>query len=316
MNYDKIGKFIQEKRKKMNLTQKGLAKKIGVTDKAISKWERGQGCPDVSILEILSKELGCSILELLKGREIENKVISVTEVDDYVKEGIKFSKNNLLNKFKIILNRGIELLIIIITLWLGYLNIVQIIYIDKEYNYSVNKYRRKEFLSYIDCVSKNMEIIKNDKGKFEDDDYQLIVENISNYYEDINKIKLFKYIKDNKELTFNVNDLRLLNMGGYYIGYEYKTLDILSKYVDNNGINRYKELMINDRIYNEHLSRYVTIEPYFTYKYRLPNSDDPGDELFSYQLDDLSYIEYDLKNELCRLIYLMELIMEVGDIHE
>ena len=53
MNYDKIGKFIQEKRKEKNLTQKELANKLGVTDRAVSKWERGVGCPDVSILEIL-----------------------------------------------------------------------------------------------------------------------------------------------------------------------------------------------------------------------------------------------------------------------
>ena len=72
MNYDKIGKIIQEKRKEKNLTQKELAEKIGVTDRAVSKWERGVGCPDVSILEILSKELDCSILEILKGRKIEN----------------------------------------------------------------------------------------------------------------------------------------------------------------------------------------------------------------------------------------------------
>ena len=81
MNYDKIGSFIQQKRKDKNLTQKQLAEKIGVTDRAISKWERGQGCPDVSILEVLSKELGCSILELLKGRKIENEVIPVTEAN-------------------------------------------------------------------------------------------------------------------------------------------------------------------------------------------------------------------------------------------
>ena len=52
MNYDKIGSFIQQKRKDKGLTQKQLAEKLGVTDRAISKWERGQGCPDVSILEI------------------------------------------------------------------------------------------------------------------------------------------------------------------------------------------------------------------------------------------------------------------------
>lgn len=41
MNYDKIGSFIQQKRKDKGLTQKQLAEKLGVTDRAISKWERG-----------------------------------------------------------------------------------------------------------------------------------------------------------------------------------------------------------------------------------------------------------------------------------
>ena len=51
MNYERIGKFIQEKRKEKGLTQKELAQKLNITDKAVSKWERGLGCPDVSILK-------------------------------------------------------------------------------------------------------------------------------------------------------------------------------------------------------------------------------------------------------------------------
>ena len=92
MDQIKIGKFIAECRKKNNLTQMQLAEKLNITDRAISKWERGQGCPDVSILEVLSKELGCSILELLKGREIENEVIPVIEADDYVRDSMNISK--------------------------------------------------------------------------------------------------------------------------------------------------------------------------------------------------------------------------------
>ena len=49
MNYEKIGEFISSKRKEKNMTQSDLAKKLGVTDKAVSKWERGLGCPDVSL---------------------------------------------------------------------------------------------------------------------------------------------------------------------------------------------------------------------------------------------------------------------------
>ena len=50
MNQIKIGRFIAECRKKENLTQMQLAKKLGITDKAISKWERGVAMPDTSII--------------------------------------------------------------------------------------------------------------------------------------------------------------------------------------------------------------------------------------------------------------------------
>ena len=50
MNQIKIGRFIAECRKKSNLTQMQLAEKLGITDKAISKWERGVAMPDTSIM--------------------------------------------------------------------------------------------------------------------------------------------------------------------------------------------------------------------------------------------------------------------------
>ena len=135
MNYDKIGKFIQEKRKEKNLTQKELAEKIGVTDRAVSKWERGVGCPDVSILEILSKELDCSILEILKGRKIENEIIKVTEADDYVKDSMNISKQITKEKIISYINKVLVTTIIFIFLLLSYLNIIQIKYLNTEYKY-------------------------------------------------------------------------------------------------------------------------------------------------------------------------------------
>lgn len=70
MNQIKIGKFISECRKKANLTQMQLAEKLGITDKAISKWERGISLPDVSIMLELCDVLGISVNELLSGEEI------------------------------------------------------------------------------------------------------------------------------------------------------------------------------------------------------------------------------------------------------
>ena len=67
MDKEKIGLFIKELRKEKNQTQRELAEKIHVTDKAVSKWERGLSIPDVAILPDLAKELDISIHELLQG---------------------------------------------------------------------------------------------------------------------------------------------------------------------------------------------------------------------------------------------------------
>ena len=71
MNQIKIGRFIAECRKKANLTQMQLAEKLGITDKAISKWERGIAMPDTSIMLELCDILCISVNELLSGEKID-----------------------------------------------------------------------------------------------------------------------------------------------------------------------------------------------------------------------------------------------------
>ncbi len=71
MNQIIIGRFIAERRKKANLTQMQLAEKLGITDKAISKWERGVAMPDTSIMLELCDILGISVNELLCGEKID-----------------------------------------------------------------------------------------------------------------------------------------------------------------------------------------------------------------------------------------------------
>ena len=70
MNQIKIGRFIAECRKEANLTQMQLAEKLGITDKAISKWERGMAMPDTSIMLELCDILCISVNELLSGEKI------------------------------------------------------------------------------------------------------------------------------------------------------------------------------------------------------------------------------------------------------
>ena len=65
MDREMLGRFIAQRRKELNMTQRELAEKLHVTDKAVSKWERGVGCPDISLLEPLAAALELSVDQLL-----------------------------------------------------------------------------------------------------------------------------------------------------------------------------------------------------------------------------------------------------------
>ena len=67
MNAKKVGCFIAQKRKEANMSQKELSDYLHVTDKAISKWERGLSFPDISLLIPLSEVLNVSLYDLLTG---------------------------------------------------------------------------------------------------------------------------------------------------------------------------------------------------------------------------------------------------------
>ena len=69
----KTGALIAERRKEMQMTQQELADKIGVTNKAISRWETGRGYPDVELIPMIDKELSLSVNDLLSGEKTEQK---------------------------------------------------------------------------------------------------------------------------------------------------------------------------------------------------------------------------------------------------
>lgn len=71
MNQEKIGKFIAECRKEKQMTQVQLVEKLGITNRAVLKWETGKSIPDVSIMLDLCKELEISVNELLCGRHLD-----------------------------------------------------------------------------------------------------------------------------------------------------------------------------------------------------------------------------------------------------
>ena len=83
MNQEKIGKFIASCRKKQKLTQEQLAEKLGITYKAVSKWETGKGLPDASIMMDLCNILEISVNDLLSGEKIAKE-----QYDDKVDENL------------------------------------------------------------------------------------------------------------------------------------------------------------------------------------------------------------------------------------
>lgn len=93
MNQEKIGKFIADLRKSKAITQTELAKRIGVSNKTVSKWECGNSIPDYGVFENLCKEFDISINELLNGEKDmkDDKVIG-----EYMKMKSKQSRNKII----------------------------------------------------------------------------------------------------------------------------------------------------------------------------------------------------------------------------
>lgn len=74
MDNERFGEFIAQCRKEQGLSQRQLADKLGVTDKAVSKWERGLGFPDIKTIEPLAEALGVSILEIMQSKRMEEQI--------------------------------------------------------------------------------------------------------------------------------------------------------------------------------------------------------------------------------------------------
>ena len=108
MNQEKIGKFILENRKKKNLTQSELAKRLKVSNHTISNWENGKSMPSYELLIPLTKELDISITELINGEFESNK----EEPNKIVEKTINFLKKIDQDKKKKYRNIGILIIVI------------------------------------------------------------------------------------------------------------------------------------------------------------------------------------------------------------
>lgn len=98
MDQEKIGKFIAECRKENGYTQASLAEKLGITDRAISKWENGKNMPDASIMLELCELLKINVNELLTGEHIIMDNYKKAAEENLVEMKTKEEKTNKKNE--------------------------------------------------------------------------------------------------------------------------------------------------------------------------------------------------------------------------
>ena len=92
MDSIRFGAFVAQLRKELGLTQKELADRLNVTDKAVSKWETGKGFPDIHMLEPLAQALGVSLVELIRGERQKNDHLTVAEAEQVVSQAMDQSQ--------------------------------------------------------------------------------------------------------------------------------------------------------------------------------------------------------------------------------
>lgn len=125
MNNIKIGQFIKLMRLEKHMTQQQLADKLQVTNKAVSKWERGLNFPDITILEKLADELGITVVELLRGEKTNEQEILIENTMQYTDMKLKQQRKS----------NHQWITIILIIMIIGYAFVIFIsphIYVNKE----------------------------------------------------------------------------------------------------------------------------------------------------------------------------------------
>lgn len=306
MNYEKIGQFIARLRRDKSLTQKELATLIGVTDKAISKWERGLGCPDVSLLESLSMVLDVSILEILKGRKISVEDLDTENINDFVLETVQYSEQNRKEKYQKVIKNSLTVFMIAIISFLLFLNIYHIQYLKMTESYDFNNSTVEKMHSNLKILQAKIDEIKNAKLRYTEQDRGELLQNLEESY---------RYLKENPLLqykgfqTFHINDLYIIDL------YRYSSLSlingyqILEKY--DSSITSYKEHYQTTTITKMLTSHELFIEPHYSYRYRVDFENTNDKVIYKVNarvLNSLYMIE--------EMIIYCDYIMEVGVSHE
>jgi len=308
MNNQKIGDFIKELRKEKNLTQKELADKLNITDRAVSKWERGLNCPDISLLDDLSQILEVSVIEILKGRRLDkDELVNNKELV----ETMSFANKNLKQKIK----KGLDIISItiigFIALLLLFYNIKGFYYSNKVYKVNMensSEYQQEYTEKYINKLSNYINLIESNQGIYTDEEYKLIRELVSDikvlYNKSIEQELLSKTKLTIKDFNRFFDKFSIYDITGYDGLLHYKDIyKIILKY----DIDRYDNMLSYNYAQRINLNTYTELSniyyPIYRYGYTL-------DQYIPYEnyiniIINLKYTSYNL---------ILKDIIEVGGI--
>ena len=311
MENQKIGNFIKELRKEKNLTQKELADKLLITDRAVSKWERGLSCPDISLLDDLSNILGVSVIELLKGRRLDkDEVINNKELI----ESMNYANKNMKQKIKKISNLFCTFIICFISLLLIINNVKSFIYTHKSFksNESIDTDVFNEL--FIDNYFEKIKLIENNQGIYTDDEYELILMFVNDLKQVSSKKIEQEIMKKNKvtliELKKFVNSMNFYDVYGYE-GNNYKNstfYKIILKY----DSDKYERMLSYNNIIDLYVNSLLSLSNVFykAYIYEYKDNMLYDDSLYIIYLHNIIELKYRANDMI------ITDIIEVGEINE
>ena len=298
MDYCKIGAFIANLRKEKNLTQKDLADILHVTDRAISKWERGKGCPDISLLDDLSKTLDVSILEILKGERIDKKEqIENNELIysmSYAEKNFKEKVNNVVNIVSITIAIFISLLLL-------FYNIRICLFQKQPYYYNLFFAGDENLFTN---VEHSINLIRSNQGKYSDDEYKTILSYIDNVKNIDNDKRLF-----NKNY-YTFEDVKYVTSSDYQMEFNNLNITIIDSIY--NILEKYNDDINYTGLYYDFSSSTRSLEIFINnfYKYNYVYEDD------IYQNNKANYIRELIYHKYNHYYRILTYIVDGGDLSE
>lgn len=294
MNNEKIGLFIAKLRKDKKMTQMDLADKLHITDRAVSKWERGICMPDVSLLSELSIILDISIAELLNGEKSNKKIDNEKIINT-----INYTKNDIRKRTMKIVDYVVSIIIIIISIFLININIRSEYYLNKSYK-SINFPT-----SVIPIVREYINIIKNDSGNYSEEEYQSIMGYINSIENTVDFEKDEK-LMNKSEYTYNDIISVIENNYSYAVMINTMYYNTIYKMIVKKDFSKIDNYAIYTSISNDYYSSSALLKNFVSDSYVSSiNEEEIATEFVGF---------FNLQYESYRL--LLKDIIEVGDINE